>query len=91
MNLISLFDLNLDCLFQDKETRDFIYEFIERHGGVDAALMEEDGRFGQVSHQPGAALSAGIESIQFCHGCNKLKIEKFHVHSQASGTDCAQK
>jgi hypothetical protein len=27
---------------QDKETRDFIYEFIERHGGVDAALMEED-------------------------------------------------
>jgi Wiskott-Aldrich syndrome protein len=27
---------------QDKETQDFIYEFIERHGGVDAALMEED-------------------------------------------------
>lgn len=51
-------------LFQDKETRDFIYEFIERHGGVDAALMEEDGRFGQAPQQPGAAFSAGNESIQ---------------------------
>jgi hypothetical protein len=55
-------------LFQDKETRDFIYEFIERHGGVDAALMEEDGHFGQVSQQPGAGFSAGNEFRFACHG-----------------------
>jgi hypothetical protein len=61
-------------LFQDKETRDFIYEFIERHGGVDAALMEEDGHFGQVSQQPGAAFSAGNEFKFACHGWNKLRI-----------------
>ena len=44
---------------QDKETRDFIYNFIEKHGGVEAALqetslalMEEDNRFGQAPDSP---------------------------------------
>jgi Wiskott-Aldrich syndrome protein len=29
---------------QDKDTRDFIYEFLERHGGMEAALLEEERR-----------------------------------------------
>ena len=37
---------NQSCYFQDKDTREFIYDFIEKHGGVDAALMEEDTRTG---------------------------------------------
>ena len=25
---------------QDKDTRDFIYDFIDKHGGIEAALLE---------------------------------------------------
>ena len=27
---------------QDKDTRDFIYDFIDKHGGIEAALLEVD-------------------------------------------------
>ena len=37
---------------QDKETRDFIYNFIEKHGGVEAALLEEDIRINQTPVAP---------------------------------------
>ena len=29
---------------QDKDTRDFIYDFIDRHGGIEAALEEVENR-----------------------------------------------
>lgn len=29
---------------QDKETRDFIYDFIDKHGGIEAAMQEVDKR-----------------------------------------------
>ena len=40
---------------QDKDTRDFIYEFIERHGGMEAALLEEERRRNSATQSAAAA------------------------------------
>ena len=40
---------------QDKETRDFIYDFIDRHGGIEAAMLEVNKQQQQQQEQQMAA------------------------------------
>ena len=44
---------------QDKDTRDFIYDFIDKHGGIEAALLEVDRK---ASSNKAAAAAAAAAS-----------------------------
>ena len=45
---------------QDKDTRDFIYDFIDKHGGIEAALLEVDRK--ASSNKAAAAAAAAAAS-----------------------------